>query len=69
MRVHSMEAELGLFWRLARTRAALRISGSDPKLLAETEDDLDVMARYSEWPQLRQAAARLLCPVLRATAL
>lgn len=69
MRVHSMEAELGLFWRLARNRAALRIAGVIDDKLAEIDDDLDAMARHSEWPQLRQAAARLLCPALRASAL
>ena len=73
MSARSMEAEAGLFWRLARARAAYRIAGltTAPALAtwAEIEDDLDVMAQHSEWPQLRQAAARLLCPALKAIAL
>ena len=68
-----MEAEAALFWRLARARAAYRIAGlSSPAnmtTLAEIEDDLDAMARFSEWPALREAAARLLCPALKAIAL
>lgn len=71
-----MEAELCLFWRLSRNRAALRLAANDlahremlAEMLAEIDDDLDAMAQHSEWPQLRQAASRLLCPALRATAL
>lgn len=67
-----MEAELCLFWRLSRNRAALRLAANDlahREMLAEIDDDLDAMAQHSEWPQLRQAASRLLRPALRATAL
>lgn len=69
MKTRAMEAELGLFWRLSRNRAALRLAGVNDRKLAEIEDDLDVMAQHSEWPQLRQAAARLLRPEQKAAAL
>ena len=39
------------------------------KEMGLTEDDLDAMARHSEWPALRAAAARLLRPAMRAAAL
>lgn len=67
-----MEAEAGLFWRLARNRAALRIAANDlahREMLAEIDDDLDAMASHSEWPALREAASRLLHPEQKAAAL
>ncbi len=64
-----MEAELGLFWRLARSRAALLVAGVIDDKLVEIEDDLHAMAQHSEWPALRAAAAKLVCPALRAAAL
>jgi hypothetical protein len=67
---HSMEAELGLYWRLARGRSALRLCGARDaatlSVLAEIEDDLDAMAQHSEWPALRAAAAKLLMPEQKA---
>ena len=64
-----MEAELGLFWRLARNHAALRTARVFDEKFVEIEDDLDAMASHSEWPALREAASRLLHPEQKAAAL
>ena len=66
MIARNMEAELGLFWRLARNRAALRVAGVTDEKLVEIEDDLAAMAQHSEWPALRAAAAKLLAPEQKA---
>lgn len=72
MNPRDMEAELGLYWRLARQRAAIRIAYEGRSMantgFVEIEDDLDVIAVHSEWPALQDAAMRLLYSPMKAVA-
>ena len=64
MIARNMEAEALIFWRCARTLAAIKLLPAlTPALLvahAEASDDMEAIAMHSDWPRLQAAASQTL---------
>lgn len=72
MTARDMEVEAAIYWRSARTLAALRLLPQlTPALLVrsgETFADLEAVAMHSDWPKLRATAQKTLDGALQCRA-
>lgn len=72
MNARNMEVEAAIYWRSARTLAALRLIPELTPALAdksnETFADLEAVAMHSDWPKLRATARKTLDGALQCEA-
>lgn len=53
---NEMEQELRMFWRLQQDAAIAK--RQSPEMLREIVEELEALAEYTNWPQLREAVRR-----------